>query len=134
MYIPPLPLLLGSEMRKMASHSTTLRVLNFIVGPLLVGFLCARHCAKPFLYITLFKLQTTHEGSLLLYPFHTLGNRLESKMGIHVPTHYPFHLLSFFGNCLSTIMYSLVKHQPNSRLKGGNVNQNKPIALPVPST
>lgn len=73
-------LLVGSEMRKMASCSTTLRVLNFIPGPLLaIGLLCA----KPFIYIVLFKLQTIHEGSLLLYPFHNLGNRFESEMGIH---------------------------------------------------
>lgn len=44
MYLPPQPLLLGSEMRKIAVHSTIPRVLNSNLGPLLpVGILRLRN-------------------------------------------------------------------------------------------
>lgn len=54
MYLPPQPLLLGSEMRKMAVHSTIPRVLNSNLGPLLpVGILCLRYaqlCDETFMH------------------------------------------------------------------------------------
>lgn len=59
-------------MRKMASHSTTSSILNFIGGPmksvdlLAVDLLCGRHDAKPFIYIILFKPQINNEASFII--------------------------------------------------------------------
>lgn len=68
MYLPPQPLLLGSEMRKIAVHSTIPRVLNSNLGPLLpVGILCLRYaqlCDETFMHAIWFKPQVINKAAI----------------------------------------------------------------------